>query len=94
MRINICGVPHEVIFCDDNFTTDLHIGQIDYGQARIHINENLAEPIKKVGLIHEWLHGALVALGYNEQAQDEQFVQAMATAINGTFDVRTEDDDA
>lgn len=88
--INICGVPHEVIFCDDNFTLDLHIGQIDYGQARIRINQNLAEPIMKVGLIHEWLHGALVALGYNEQSQDEQFVQAMATAINGSFEMRME----
>lgn len=90
MKVNICGVPHNIVFTDDRFTNDLHIGQIDYGKAKITINKDLDDNIKKVGLIHEWVHGALVLLGYSEQAADEQFVQAFATAINGSFDIRLE----
>jgi hypothetical protein len=91
MKVNICGVPHEIIECESNFDTDLHMGQINYGDATIKINKNLAKPIYDVSLIHEWLHGALVMLGYNDQTQDEQFVQAMAAAIYGSFDIRLEE---
>lgn len=91
MKVTICGVPHEIIECESNFNIDLHMGQIDYGDATIRINKDLAKPIYDVSLIHEWLHGALVLLGYNEQSQDEQFVQALAAAINGSFDIRLEE---
>ena len=91
MKVNICGVPHEIIECESTFDTDLHMGQITYGEAKIKINKNLAKPIRVVTLIHEWIHGALVMLGYNDYANDEQFVQAMAAAINGSFDIRLEE---
>lgn len=39
-------------------------------------------------LVHEILHGIFVHLGYDDEAQNEQFVQAMANAINQTFTLR------
>lgn len=48
MRVNICGVPHEIVYCESNFDTDLHIGQIDYGDATIRINSLLHPQIIKV----------------------------------------------
>ena len=30
MRVNICGIQHEIIEMDDNFDLDCHFGQIDY----------------------------------------------------------------
>jgi hypothetical protein len=86
--INICGVPHEVILCPDNFDTDSHFGQIDYTQALIKINQDMPEEMQKQALCHEWLHGALVMLGFNDQSQNEQFVQALSMAINMTFDIK------
>lgn len=36
-------------------------------------------------LTHEILHGILMRLGYNEEHNNEQFVKALANAINQTF---------
>lgn len=41
-------------------------------------------------LVHEILHGIFVHLGYGNEANDEQFVQALANAINQTFTLREE----
>lgn len=35
MIVNICGIPHKVIECEDKFNKDLHFGQIDYEKAEI-----------------------------------------------------------
>jgi len=86
--INICGVPHEVILCPDNFDTDSHFGQIDYTRATIKINQDMPEARQKQALCHEWLHGALVLLGFNDETANEQLVQALATAINQTFEIK------
>ena len=85
MKVSICGIPHQIIECEDAFNVDLHFGQINYAQGEIKINKNLTEEIKHETLCHEILHGILVHLGYNEQAQDEQFVQAVGNAISQTF---------
>ena len=83
--INICGVPHSVVLCEDNFTIDSHFGEIDYIKAQIKLNRAMPEPMQMQALCHEWLHGALVALGFNDETGNEQFVQALASAINQTF---------
>ena len=84
--INVCGIPYRVRVCKDNFSLDCHMGEITYATGEIRINQDMTEALQKAALIHEWLHGALVMLGFQEQSQDEQFVQAMAIAINQTFD--------
>lgn len=85
MQVTICGIPHKVMFEDNHFDIDLHMGQINYDTAEIHINNGLTEELKQEVLCHEILHGILMHLGYSDQNQDEQFVQAVANAISQTF---------
>ncbi len=85
MQVKICGIPHKVMLEDNHFDIDLHLGQINYDKAEIYINGGLTEELKQEALCHEILHGILMHLGYNEQNQDEQFVQAMANAISQAF---------
>ena len=90
-KVNICGVPFAVRCCDDSFQSDtLHFGEIQYGKAEIRINRDMAEQMKMQTLIHEWVHGAFVMMGRNEQAEDEQLVQCLAAAINNTFTLKEE----
>ena len=35
MIVNICGIPHDVVECDDNFDVDCHMGMIDHKNAVI-----------------------------------------------------------
>lgn len=86
--INICGVPHKIELCKDNFSIDSHFGEIDYVRAEIKINEDIPEEMQMQTLVHEWLHGALVMIGFNEETQNEQFVQALSAAINQTFQIK------
>jgi hypothetical protein len=85
MTVRICGIPYKIIECEDNFDVDLHFGEIKYDKGEIHINKSLTNDIKEEALCHEIMHGILVHLGYNEQSQDEQFVQAVSNAIHQTF---------
>lgn len=92
MKVNICGIPHTVIECPDNFDVDAHFGQIDYKACEIRINKDMATEAKEETICHEMIHGILVHLGYSEQSQDEQFVQALANAIYQGFDIRGEEE--
>ena len=38
MKVNICGIPHKVVECEDKFNIDCHFGQIDYKPCEIRIN--------------------------------------------------------
>ena len=93
-KVNICGIPHTVELCDDNFDIDLHFGQIKYGKALIRINRNVTEELQMQALYHEMLHGILVHIGRVEESQDEQLVQALANAMYQSFELRGDVDDA
>lgn len=88
--INICGVPHTINLCEDVFDVDRHFGQIDYAKAEIKINRDMPITMQMQALIHEWVHGALVMIGRNDETQDEQLVQGLAMAINQTFCLKSE----
>lgn len=88
MTVNICGIPHKVVECEDSFNLDLHFGQIEYAKALIKVNKDLEGVSREETIAHEMIHGILVHLGYNEQSQDEQFVQALANAIIQGFDIK------
>ena len=45
MRVNICGLKHEVIECEDKFNMDCHLGQIEYKDLMI--SKKLLKPKKK-----------------------------------------------
>lgn len=88
--VKICGIPHKIILREDSFNVDTHFGQIDYVKCEIKINKDLPKEAMEETLAHEILHGILVHLGYNDEAQNEQFVQAVSNAINQTFVLREE----
>lgn len=83
--VNICGIPYAVKVVKDNFTTDAHFGDIKYLEGEIHINKDMPEQLQRQTLVHEWLHGAFVMLGFNDETNNEQLVTALANAINQTF---------
>lgn len=87
-KVNICGIPHKVVYCEDSFNMDTHFGQIDYGKCLIKVNKDLPKEAMEETLAHEILHGILIHLGYEEEAQNEQFVQAMSNAIYQTFTLK------
>lgn len=93
MIVNICGIPHKVIECEDKFDVDAHFGQIDYKACEIRINKDMITVAKKETLCHEMVHGILVHLGYTEQSDDETFVQALANAICQGFDIKAESEE-
>ena len=88
MKVNICGIKHEVIECEDNFNVDTHFGQIDYLKCLISINRNMAEDMKTETICHEMVHGILVHLGYNDLSQNEQFIQSFANALLQGFTIK------
>lgn len=89
MKVNICGIPHRIIFCEDNFQCDdTHFGEIDYGKAEIKINSGLSTENQQETICHEIMHGILIHIGRQDLAGDEMLVQALANAINQSFDVR------
>ena len=93
MIVNICGIPHKVIECEDNFNVDTHYGQIDYKDCEIRINKDMPQECKDETLCHEMVHGIFVHLGYNNYAQDEQLVQALGNAIYQGFNIKAESEE-
>jgi hypothetical protein len=90
MKVNICGITHEVIECDDKFDADLHFGQIDYKACEIRINKDVNEQEKQETLCHEMVHGILNHIGRNDLSCDETFVQTLGNAIYQGFEIKVE----
>lgn len=90
MKVNICGILHEVIEKEDAFNTG-ECGLIDHHYSEIIINKNLSKAMYNETLIHEMVHGILVHLGYNELSEDEKFVQSLANGISHGFDIKKVD---
>ena len=91
MKVNICGIMHEIVECEDSFTSDaIHFGEIDYKACKIKIDKNMSVEAQEETIIHEMVHGMLVHLGYTEKSEDETFVQGLANAIYQGFDIRGE----
>ena len=88
MIVNICGIPHDVVECDDNFDIDCHMGMIDHKNAVIKINKDLKGLNRTETLCHEMVHGMLLHMGYDDLCNNEQFVQAMGNAICQGFDIK------
>lgn len=88
MTINICGIEHKIIECEDNFDVDIHFGMIDYKKAEIRVNKDASEAIKIATICHEVLHGMLVHIGRDDLSNDEQFVTALGNTINQSFVLR------
>ena len=84
--INICGIPHEILEVEDNFSSDsVHFGEIEYKECIIKLNKDMPQAMKHETLCHEVLHGILVHIGREDLPQDESFVQALGNAIAQSF---------
>ena len=88
MKVNICGVPHKVVECEDKFDMNCHLGMINYAEAEIRINSKLFGEIRKETICHEMVHGMLIHLGYSDLANDETLVQGLGNAIMQGFDIK------
>lgn len=88
MLVNICGIKYEVAECEDNFDVDLHFGMIDHKECKIKINKSLPEDAKRETICHEMVHGMLIHLGFSEESNNEQFVQALGNAIYQGFSIK------
>lgn len=53
-KVNICGIPHKIKICEDNFDVDCHFAMIDYKTAEIRINKYLSDPVAAEAICHEW----------------------------------------
>ena len=93
MTVNICGIPHKVIECEDKFDVDSHFGQIDYKACEIRINKDMTQENKYEALCYEMMHGIFVHLGFNDYAQDEHLVQALGNAIYQGFNIKAESEE-
>lgn len=87
-KVNICGVPYKVMYCDDNFDMDTHFGQISYSECVIKINKNMPKEMIEESLTHEIVHGILLHTGNSDYKNDERLVQSLANAIYQTFAIR------
>lgn len=88
MKVNICGLPHEVVEMENNFNLDCQLGMIEYKDLVIKINKDMPQIAKEETLCHEMVHGMLVHLGYTELADNEQLVQALGNAIYQGFNIK------
>ena len=89
MRVNICGVKHDVVEKEDTFDVlAKSFGMIDYNKAEITINKDMPNDLKWETICHEMLHGMLVHIGRQDLSEDETFVQSLGNAIYQGFDVR------
>lgn len=93
MKVNICGIPHTVVECEDKFDVDAHFGQIDHKACEIRINKDLPKECKAETICHEMIHGIFIHLGYNDYAADEQLVQALGNAIYQGFKIKAESEE-
>ena len=84
MTVDICGMLYEIKVVDDALESDT-TGKIDYRNHVILISKNQCQQAKIETLCHEIVHGMLQHLGYAEQGEDEQFVQALGNAIYQSF---------
>lgn len=94
MKINICGIPHKIKYCEDEFDgVNTHYGQVDYGKAEIKISKNVSEEQQEEALCHEVLHAIFAHIGRNDLADNETFVQSLANAVYQSFVPRVKKDD-
>lgn len=80
--INILGIPYEVREVEVVDKYNPSNGMINYQGCTIEIDRNLPVNLKNRVLLHEIVHGILNLLGYAEDAENEQKVQGLATALH------------
>lgn len=83
--INICGIPHTIVEKTQNFSGDIHFGEIDFAKAEITLCSDSTPEIEEETLCHEIIHGIPVHIGRTDLNDDETFVTSISNAINQSF---------
>jgi len=87
-QIQIAGILYRVEMVDGFSHDDALLGQIDYVRCTININSKPCEQVQFESLIHEVLHGVVVATGefdHNEkdiEAQGRLLSQVIKQLLN------------
>lgn len=89
----ICGIPYQIVEKETVDEDGGCLGRILYRDCVIEIRKGLPKELYTQTLIHEIVHGMLSNIGKNDLSDNEEFVQALAMAINLTFDVKEENND-
>ena len=84
-KINLLGVDITVNEVDVVCKEEPMRGVYNYLTATIKLDKNMPISMKNNVLIHELLHAMFDLLGYEDLRDDEQKVQAIATALNQLF---------
>lgn len=79
--VNILGLPYTIkevqVINKEQFT----LGQIDYVNLEILIDESLSNEKKELILLHEILHGICEAIGADELNENEQVIQGLSSSL-------------
>ena len=81
IRVDICGIPYQVIEVDSNCRADMSMGRADSKTATITINRDMPKEVKESSLIHEWIHSVLDCTGFGEYSNDEKLVCALQNEL-------------
>lgn len=84
-EINILGCIYTVEEVDIVDRNDPKKGEINFLTNCIRIDKNLPESSKEQVLMHEILHATFDLLGYYDDAENEEKVQGLATALHQIF---------
>ena len=79
--IDILGIKYQINEVECVSKNELRKGQINFLTNEILIDKTMTEQNKHITLIHEIIHGITEALGMNDLCEDENRVQALATAL-------------
>ena len=78
-KLTIFGKTYDVKIAD-KVDDDNSIADIRYNKSLITIRSDVDTQTKRISLLHEFVHGALTAVGIYQH--DEAMVETMAQAIN------------
>ena len=79
--IDILGIDYKVKEVECVSKEELRKGQINFLTNEIFIDKTMTAQNKRITLIHEIIHGITEALGMQDLCEDENRVQALATAL-------------
>lgn len=83
--INLLGVEIAIKETDVVNKLEPRKGEYDYLTATILLDKNMPVSMKNNTLMHELLHAMFDLLGYDDLRDDEQKVQAIASALSELF---------
>lgn len=84
-KINLLGVEIAVKETDVVNKYEPRKGEYDYLTATIMLDKNMTVSMKNNTIMHEILHAMFDLLGYDDLRDDEQKVQAIASALSELF---------